>query len=202
MPEKHPAPKSQKAPPTGWETESKFDSIATLEELVNMAPFKEASDSKGGSETIGVRIPSWLARKVMHLLEIRGSPYGLKSDVARDAMYIGLRVLNMRYKSDPDWAIEAKLARVIDDANALSRIKQKTRQFEQSLKEFWDNGDESQAVEYMEHYVAAVVETQDDYQRTKTLQFIRESMFLRNVVDRCNIGVRNAVYGRREKGIA
>ncbi len=186
-------PQTQK----GWATESQFDNVATLEELVNSQPFKEASDKQGGGDTIGVRIPSWLARKVQHLLEIRGSPYLLKSDVARDAIYIGLRVLNMRYKSDPDWAIEAKIARVIDDANALVRLRTKAKGFEASLKEFWDSGDEEQAVEYMEHYVAAAVETNNDYTRIKTLQLIKESMFMRNVLEKCNQEAKNAVYGKR-----
>ena len=86
-----------------WALESPLDEEVTLEQLVNESPFKEASDESGQSTTAGTRIPMWLKRRIIKLRELSGSPYELDSDVTRDALFIGLRVLHLRYKMGPDW---------------------------------------------------------------------------------------------------
>ena len=89
-----------------WEPEQQFDLAATLEELINEPPFKEVSGDTGDSVTSATRIPMWLYRRVVKLKELQGSPYELTSDVLRDALFIGLRILNMRYRVNPDWNVE------------------------------------------------------------------------------------------------
>ena len=180
-----------------WDLESPFDTIVSLEELINMPPFKAASDSSGGTATAGTRIPLWLERKVIHLTELRGSPYHLKSDVFRDAIYIGLRVLNMRYKSDPDWATEAKMARVIDKANLINRIKAQIRQISAPIEELWAGGDEAQAVATFEEFIASTTEIADEWHRAKQLQLIRNDHLLKEVAERCSTEAKRAVFGDR-----
>ncbi len=180
-----------------WDLESPFDTIVSLEELINMPPFKAASDSAGGTATAGTRIPLWLERKVIHLTELRGSPYHLKSDVFRDAIYIGLRVLNMRYKSDPDWATEAKIARVIDKANLITRIKTQIRQISTPIEELWAEGDEAQAISAFEEFIASTTEIADDWHKAKQLQLIKNNHLLREVAERCSPEAKRAVFGDR-----
>ena len=180
-----------------WDLESPFDTIVSLEELINMPPFKAASDSTGGTATAGARIPIWLERKVIHLTEIRGSPYHLKSDVFRDAIYIGLRVLNMRYKSDPDWATEAKMARVIDKANLITRIRSQINQIAAPIEQLWSGGDEEQAISTFEEFIASTTEIADEWHRGKQLQLIRNNHLLREVAERCSVEARKAVFGDR-----
>lgn len=180
-----------------WELEAPFETIVSLEELINMPPFKAASDSSGGTATAGARLPTWLERKVIHMIELRGSPYMLKSDVYRDAIYIGLRVLNMRYKSDPDWATEAKMARAIDKANLITRIKTEIRQFSAPISELWSGGDEDQAIALFEEFIAASVEITDDWRRTKQLQLIKNEHLLREIAERSSPEVKRAIFGDR-----
>lgn len=186
-------------PPVSWDLESPFDTIVSLEELINRPPFKASSDKGGGSYTAAARIPFWLERKVMHLLEVMGSPYMLKSDVIRDAIYLGLRVLNMRHKTNPDWAVEAKMARTIDRINLLTRLQSQAKDFAGPTLELWEGGDEQQAREGVEEFVGAAVEIEDEWTRSKTLQLLKTNRQLRPVIDSCSEGVRRAVYGRRDK---
>lgn len=183
--------------PSDWDLESPFDTIVSLEELINMPPFKAASDASGGTATAGARVPMWLERKVIYLIELRGSPYMLKSDVYRDAIYIGLRVLNMRYKSDPDWATEAKMARAIDRANLITRIKTQIRQFSSPVAELWAAGDEDQAIGLFEEFIAASIEITDDWHRSKQMQLIKAEHLLREIAERCSPETKKAVFGDR-----
>ena len=189
--------KPKKGKPSDWDLESPFDTIVSLEELINMPPFKAASDSSGGTATAGARLPTWLERKVIHMIELRGSPYMLKSDVYRDAIYIGLRVLNMRYKSDPDWATEAKIARAIDKANAITRIRTEIHQFASPIAELWAGGDEEQAIQLFEEFIAASVEITDDWKRAKQMQLIKAEHLFREIAERSSPEVKLAVFGDR-----
>ncbi len=190
--------KSNKPKESGaWDLESPFDEVVSLEELINAPPFKAASDSAGGTPTAGTRIPTWLDRKVIHLIEIRGTPYHLKSDVLRDAIYIGLRVLNMRYKSDPDWATEAKLAKTIDKANQINRIKLQLRQFTTPIEELWAEGDEDQAVSLFEEFVASTTEIDEEWHRNKQLQLIKGNHILKEIAEHCSTETKKAVFGNR-----
>ncbi len=187
----------KKGKPSDWDLESPFDTIVSLEELINMPPFKAASDSSGGTATAGARLPTWLERKVIHMIELRGSPYMLKSDVYRDAIYIGLRVLNMRYKSDPDWATEAKIARAIDKANAITRIKTEIQQFASPIAVLWSGGDEEQAIQLFADFIGASVEISDDWKRTKQMQLIKAEHLFREIAERSSPEVKLAVFGDR-----
>lgn len=177
-------------------TEATYDTISTLEELIALNPFTKASDGAGGSITIAARIPGWLDRKVEFLREMKISPYQLKSDVARDALYIGLKVLNMRYGSNLDWVAETKLAKIIDSAGRLTRIHSEVTTILNSMKILWEMKDFTEAVDLMEQYVAAMLEMPEEYERDKRKQFIRDEMLLKEVIERCNVDTQMAVYGK------
>ena len=200
MAEKDSGKPKQPRKPNSWDLESPFDTIISLEELINMPPFKEASDSKGGSITAAVRIPSWLERKAVYLTESKGTPYHIKSDVYRDAIYVGLRLLNMRYKSNPDWAVEAKMANVIDRANLITRLKSRVDQISRPVVELWDSGDTEQAIMLLEDFVGAVVEVSDEWEKGKTIQLLKNDRRLNNILRECPLEVRSAVFGEKVKG--
>jgi len=109
--EENKEPKTKKS---DWELESSFDLAATLEDMINDKPYKEASDESGESVTAGARVPSWLHRRVVKLRELAASPYEVNSDVYRDAIYNGLHVLHMRYGLTAAWSIERQMAAVVD----------------------------------------------------------------------------------------
>lgn len=182
-----------------WDLEASFDTVVSLEELINRSPFKESSGKDGGSYTAAARVPFWLERKITHLIEMRGSPYQLKSDVVRDAIYLGLRILNTRYKQNPDWAVEERMARTIDQVNTLNRIREQVRSFSRPVIDLWNNGDEEQARIGMESFVGAAVEIENDWQREKTLQLLRENREVQPIIDACSETLRNAVRTRQRR---
>ncbi len=181
---------------SNWDTESSFDTVISLEELINRQPFKESSGKEGGSYTAAARIPTWLERKITHLIEIKGSPYQLKGDVVRDAIYLGLRILNSRYKENPDWAVEERMARTMDQVNTLTRWKNKVKSFSEPTAELWIGGDEEQARKAIVDFVGAAVEINDEWLRGKVLSMIKDDRNLMSIVNSCPNAVRNAIYGK------
>lgn len=190
--------KDNRKKPSDWNLESPYDAPATIEDLVNLAPFKDASDSKGGSFTAASRVPTWLERKIIWFTEMKGTPYQLKSDVVRDAIYLGIRVLHARYKGNPDWATEAKMTEAVGQVGVLARVKEQVTSLSKGLEELWTEGDEKQAIEGLERFVGAAVEMQDGWQKSKVFQYIRGNRVLKQISEECNAEVKQAVFGNRE----
>lgn len=192
-------PKDKKPPKkaTDWNLESPYDAPSTIEDLIDLAPFKEASDTKGGSYTAAARVPTWLERKITWFIEMKGSPYQLKSDVVRDMIYLGARILHARYKGNPDWATEAKMTEAVGRVGVLARVKEQVNQLARGLEDLWGEGDEAQAIEGLEKFVGAVVEMQDDWQKGKTLQYVKNNRLLKQVAEQCSPEVKKAVFGDR-----
>lgn len=186
--------KAKKQAPGDWNLESAYDVPATLEDLINLAPFREASDTKGGSYTAAARVPTWLERKIMWFIEMKGSPYQIKSDVVRDMMYLGARILHARYKGNPNFAAEAKMTEAVGHVGVLARMKEQVNQLSRGVGELWEEGDETQAIEGVEKFIAAVVEMEDDWQKTKTLRYVKNDKILRQIVERCSVEMKKAVF--------
>lgn len=168
-----------------WELEGSFDTIADISELVNAPPFREASDDLGQSQTVGTRIPNWLYRRVVKLREMGGAPYELNSDVLRDALWLGLKVLHVRYKASPDFAIEKKLAEIVDASGMARRIKENFQELEAALLEMYRDGDEAQAAERLTEYVMAATELTNDWHREKIFRLLVGSFPVKQIVTRC-----------------
>jgi len=191
--------KPKKPVPGDWNLESSYDVPATIEELINLAPFKEASDTKGGSYTAAARVPTWLERKIVWFIEMKGSPYQIKSDVVRDMLYLGARVLHARYRGNPDFATEAKMSEAVGHVGVSARIREQINQLTRGLGDLWSEGDEKQAVEGLEQYVAATAEMQDEWQKSKIIQYIRSDALLKQIAESCSVEVRKAIFGYKDK---
>lgn len=200
MAKEHPKDSKDKSQPkkaADWNLESPYDAPATIQDLIDLAPFKEASDTKGGSYVANARVPTWLERKIIWFIEMKGSPYQLKGDVVRDMIYLGARILHARYKGNPDWATEAKMTEAVGRVGVLARVKEQINQLARGLEDLWSEGDELQAIEGLEKFVGAAVEMQDDWQKSKTLQYVKGNRLLRQIAERCSPEVKKAVFGDR-----
>lgn len=178
---------------TTWEPEVALDLAATLEELINEPPFKEVSEGGEQSVTAAARIPLWLLRRIIKLRELSGSPYGLNSDVIRDAIYIGLRVLHLRYGMTPDWAVETKLAAAVDAVSAGRRVREQIDQLIAGLDEMVRDGDIDKAVGNLTGYVQAAEELDNDWHRGKVFQLLADSKVVSGIISKCDAGVRKAI---------
>ncbi len=191
MADKKQAKQPKKA--SDWDLENPYDAPTTLEDLIELAPYKEASDLKGGSYTAGARVPTSIERKIVWFTEMKGSPYMVKSDVVRDAIYLGMRVLHARHRANPDFAVEAKMSEAIGQVGVLAHIREQINSLSRGLEDLLSSGDEDQAVAGLENFVGAAVEMQDVWQRDKIFQLIRGNHKLSDIIRLCSPEVRKAI---------
>jgi len=180
---------------TSWEPEAVIDLAVTLQELIDEPPFKEVSDD-AGSATVGTRIPNWLLRRIVRLKELKHSPYDINSDVLRDAIYIGLRVLHLRYGLTPDWEVETKLAAAVDAVSAGRRVRSQVEELVAGLDEMFRDGDIDKAAHNLSEYVLAAVALDSDWHKTKVFQILTEHRIVREIASHCGEAVRKIL----EKG--
>lgn len=191
LPEKR-KPKKKETP---WEPEAVLDLAATLEELINEPPFKEVSEGGEQSVTAAARIPLWLLRRIIKLRELSGSPYDLNSDVIRDAMFIGLRILHLRYGMTPDWAVETKLAATVDAVSAGRRVRSQVDELISGLDEMCKDGDMKKAARNLTDYVLAAEELDNDWHRGKVFNLLAENRVVREVAEHCSKIIQKAIKG-------
>ena len=183
---------------TEWEPEAAIDLAATLQELIDEPPFKEVSDD-AGSATVGTRIPNWLLRRIVRLKELKHSPYDINSDVLRDSIYIGLRVLHLRYGLTPDWEVETKLAATVDAVSATRRLRSQIEELVAGLDEMYRDGDTEKAARNLSDYVMAAVELEAGWHRDKLFKLLAENRVVRDVAKHCGEAVRRVLDKENKK---
>jgi len=178
---------------SSWRLEQSFHEATTLEELVNAPAFKDASDSSGQSHSVSTRVPTWLHRHIAHLCEMKGGPYYVHSDVMRDALYIGLRVLSMRYRLNPRFDAEVRMAKAVDKVGVAKRVRAQIAELANGLEEMTSNKDIVQAVEGLEDFVVPVLEIEDEWYKNKVIQLLMENRTVRTVLSNCSDNVQKSV---------
>jgi hypothetical protein len=176
-----------------WSLEEPLDEPATLEDLVKSPVFKEASDNLGHSITAATRIPQWLNRRIAKLHETPGTPYEVSSDVVRDALYLGLRILHLRYTIAEDWDLDTKLANIRDLAAASRRIREHFDELEANLEDLFRGGDEVQAAHNLTSYVFAAARMENEWHKKKIFSLIEHSRICREVAEHCDKDTRAIV---------
>lgn len=165
-----------------WALES--DTIITLEDLVNAAPFNETSDESGEAATIGTRVPQWMLRRVVRIRELPGSPYEINSDVLRDAMYLGLQILQLRYKLH-DWEIEKKLASVIEATGAADRIASQVTELARNLEHLRDDEDSDHAILRLNEFILAIDSIRDEWHRRTLIRMLKRRKIVNELLPMC-----------------
>jgi hypothetical protein len=183
----------KKAQHSDWELEEQFNLIASLEELINEPPFTEVSGQSGDSRTVAARVPFWLHRRAKKLREIDGSPYYVDSDVYRDAIYLGLKILNMRHKTNPDWDVESKMAQIIDSAGTAARAKRNIKELSLSLNDLWHDGDQTRAVSTLSNFIHAAVEIGSEWYKRRVFNLIKSNDTIQIVLRQCDKSIQDIV---------
>lgn len=174
-----------------WELEAPFDYPSSLEELLESPPFTEAGGSE--SSTAGTRIPKWLFRRVMKVVELQGTPYELASDVYRDAIYLGLRIIHMRYKTAHDWSVETKMASIVSETDVMRRIRSQVDGLSSGLDNLMKEGEPEKAAEKLEEYISAAIELENEWVRSRLFKMLRESKVVSEVSMHCSQDVRKII---------
>lgn len=191
---------SEQAELYDWSLEEPLDEPATLEDLVKAPVFKQASDRLGHSITAATRVPQWLNRRIAKLRETPGAPYEVSSDVVRDALYLGLRILHLRYTIAEDWDLDTKLANIRDLATASRRIKEHFDEFEGNLEDLFRGGDEVQAAHNLASYVITLSRMENMWHKGKIIGLIGHSRVCREVAEYCDVDTRALVNRIIEEG--
>lgn len=77
--------------------------------LFDLPPYTSSEDKLGHEVFLGAKFPKSFAIRVAKVRESSGGHYTVNADVARDAINIGLRVIEDRLKL-PGWGVERLLA--------------------------------------------------------------------------------------------
>lgn len=183
--------KKKEKPTDQWELEAPFDRPSSLEELVECQPFTEAGGSD--SVTAGTRVPKWLFRRVAKLTETQGSPYEVASDVYRDAIYLGLRIIFMRYRTTRDWGVESKMAAIAMDTEVMKRTRAQVDIVAGGLENLLMEEEPEKAAEKLSEYVSAGVEMDDEWVKSRLFRMLRENDVITKVAKMCSSDVRKAI---------
>ena len=188
------------ATPEDWELEKVFDADATLEGLLTAPPFRQSADDKGHSETVGARVPGWMLRRITKFKEMSGGPYDVTSDVVRDAIYIGLTIISMRYKHTSDWRTETKMQSTINTASAGKHIEDQVNELIGGLDDLIYNDEKKKAAEKLEEYVKAALDLEDDWHKNRLFKILRQSKTVQRLSEECSELVQAAILqGRRKR---
>ena len=132
-----------------WATDSPGLSLTdTLDKLTSMTPFKRSEDRKGHSVPLGSRFPKEIARWVTKVKE--QGQYQTTSDVIRDAVWLGLQILSLRYEKDPLWQTLLQLIEMGNDTAWEAKAYDDEEVFVSSLEKLCANGDEQHAIELVD----------------------------------------------------
>lgn len=183
---------------TQWETEAIYDLPLTLEDLITDAPFHDSSDDQGNSYTAAARLPEWVRRRVKKLIEMDGTPYEIESDVIRDCIHIGLQIASMRYRLGPDWVVETKMAKTLDQSGASRRIKRQFDNLCEGLQELYRDGDVEQAANRLSEYVVAAAVLDNEWHRDRLFRLIRENKLVIELAAHCKDHVRRLILGEKD----
>jgi len=178
---------------SSWRLEQSFDEVSTLEDLIRATPFTDASDASGATNHISTRIPTWIYRQIAYITEMKATPYRVHSDTIRDALYVGLRILSMRYKTSPEWAVEASMARAVDKVGTTKRVRSRINELSSGLEEMLNSRDELQAVKGLEEFLLPVLELEDSWYKGKIIELIMDNRIASHVLTKCSEPLQKAV---------
>lgn len=151
-----------------WSTEPGLLLTDTFQRLTSLPPYKRSEDKRGHDAFLGGRVPKDMARLVTKIKE--AGRYETNSDAVRDAISLGVRILELRYKADPDWQVRIQLMDQADRVAWEAKIYEEEEKFAENLGKLYRNGDEAQAIEDLEERLALFSSDKDSAKRRRVLR--------------------------------
>jgi len=149
-----------------WRLETQELDSLTVEDLVNASPFKcEPEEGEGPRPTLGARVPRWMERELRVIRERTGSPYQTSSDIVLDCIYIGLKILHLRFKSR-DWYAEHKMEVLAEDIGFLERTNMRIDKLNNGLEALIRNGYPDRAMDQLRKFISTATDINDDWHRS------------------------------------
>jgi hypothetical protein len=158
----------------------------TIEDLINEEPFNHTSDDTGDSVSIGTRVPSTMYRRLVEIRETPGGPYQINSDVMRDAIYLGMRILQLRYKKK-DWQIDRKLSSVIDASGAFDRINSQVSDLCKNLEKLKSAEDTEHAVAHLDDFLKEVNNLSENWRKATFVKILKKRGIVTELLSQCSV---------------
>lgn len=111
-----------------------------LSALANLPPYKRSEDKRGHDTFLGARFPKDFARWATYLQETLPGHYTIRADVIRDALSLGLQVINLRTNLTlTEWQVVEKLALLESRASATAEEYRRVQRIVKDLEVLVDN---------------------------------------------------------------
>ena len=124
-----------------------------LKILVERDPMVLSEDKKGHDITLYSRFPKYIGGWIAQIMEKHNSPYKTRSDLVRDAVFLGMVVLNLRYQT-PEWRAGERMARIASEVAYKADMLERIDMMVKDIKTIVASGDVESArkglFEYME----------------------------------------------------
>ena len=130
----------------------------TIQTLVDKSPFKYSHDKHGHDVYLAARLPTDFGRWVSKMVESPGSPYEIRSDVVRDALYLGLCIISLRMDLSKEWRALAVLSDITAKLAERRAFITRTIDLVKEFMEAWDRGEHDLVREGLTRYLDSIAE--------------------------------------------
>jgi len=149
-----------------WVTDGPGLSLSdTFDKLTAQPPFKRSEDKKGHDVPMGVRVPKDVGRWITRVKE--AGPYQTTSDAMRDAVWLGLQILSLRYEKDPEWQVYLQAMRMDNDTAWEAATYEEEEKFVNNLETFVKNGNEKRAIELLQEKLALIQDLKEERRKER-----------------------------------
>lgn len=170
-----------------WDTESPDFSVDDpIGRLASLKPFEKTEDKKGHGVFLSAWFPKEYARRVSVIKEAGSFTYTTTSDVVRDAIFLGLIVLELRLASDPEWQLYTQLEILNNTAKWESELYGQEDAFCESLATFMENKEEGHATELLQARFALLHRNGCAKRKEALLDAIRKHR-LTQLLEKCKV---------------
>jgi len=149
-----------------WVTDGQGLSLSdTLDKLTSQSPFKRSEDKRGHDVPMGSRFPKDVARWITRIKET--GQYQTSSDAIRDAVWLGLQILSLRYEEDPEWQVYLQAMKMDNDTAWEARTYEQEESFANNLETFVKNGNEKRAIELLEEKLGLIQNLKEERRKER-----------------------------------
>jgi len=179
--------------PDEWELEEAFDVVKFAWELINGSPYKETKDEHGHSYTAAARVPMNIMRRITRLKEAKGMHYEINSDVIRDALYVGLPILERRWRYSETAQTRRRIGETMAAVQDAEEIAEDVASFSRSLEALINLDEMRTAVRKLTSVVVAAIGEPDNWDKIMYVKHLSKSPVCKSVLKNCSKYIRDEV---------
>lgn len=163
----------QAAADSSWKTDYEELTLdSAIRELAAKPIYTKTSDQNGHGENIQAYMPPSFARIIDNDILPAGraaGKYKARSDVIRDAMYLGVAVQRLRLGMK-GWHLDQIIAEQEERVKFHADINRRADEFVTNLKLLWDHGEKRQAIDDMLGYIQAIKSNPENVRYHRALE--------------------------------